>query len=108
MLHISTSLVERQNLTMRMSIRRFARQTNAHSKSLVHHPATHALHYTFYNMARPHESLRGRAPAQMPGLAERPWAVEDLVKLIDQPRWTTTFWGDGGNMTGTGRIGGHV
>lgn len=82
MKYISTSLVERQNLTMRMSMRRLARLTNAHSKSLAHHAAQHALDYLYYNYARPHASLMGQTPAQAAGLSDRRWTVGDLVGLL--------------------------
>src|SRR5213595_2391342 len=61
--HISTSMVERQNLTMRMSMRRFTRLTNGFSKKFENLEAAVALHFMHYNFARPHGSLGGRTPA---------------------------------------------
>jgi IS1 family transposase len=74
--HISTSLVERQNLTMRMSIRRFTRLTNAFSKKVENHTAAVALHLMYYNFCRVHQTLRGRqqwgrASRRTYGLSER-------------------------------------
>jgi len=60
--HISTSYIERQNLTMRMGIRRFTRLTNAFSKKIENHAAAVALHFQFYNFARPHKSLKNPYP----------------------------------------------
>jgi hypothetical protein len=82
--HISTSYVERQNLTMRMSIRRFTRLTNAFSKKLENHAAAVALHYMHYNFCRVHQTLRC-TPAQEAGLASRIWEIADIVALLDEP-----------------------
>jgi len=79
--HISTSFVERQNLTMRMSIRRFTRLTNAHSKKLANHEAAIALHYMHYNFCRIHQTLRV-TPAMEAGLAGHVWSMEELVGLL--------------------------
>jgi IS1 family transposase len=79
--HISTSFVERQNLTMRMSMRRFTRLTNAHSKKLENHEAAIALHYMHYNYCRIHSTIRV-TPAMEAGLANHVWSIEDLVKLM--------------------------
>jgi len=79
--HISTSYVERQNLTMRMSMRRFTRLTNAFSKKLVNHEAAIALHYMHYNFCRIHKTLRV-TPAMEAGIANHVWSVEELVGLI--------------------------
>ncbi len=76
---ISTSFVERQNLTMRMMMRRFTRLTNAFSKKLANHKAAIALHFAFYNFVRPHMSLDGLTPAMASGLVTKTWAVEDLL-----------------------------
>jgi hypothetical protein len=79
--HISTSFVERQNLTMRMSIRRFTRLTNAHSKKLANHEAAIALHYMHYNFCRIHSSLRV-TPAMEAGISGHVWSLEELVGLL--------------------------
>ena len=79
--HISTSYVERSNLTMRMSIRRFTRLTNAFSKKLEMHFAAVALHFFYYNFVQIHGSLRV-TPAMEAGLTQRPWTAEDLVNLL--------------------------
>jgi IS1 family transposase len=80
--HVSTSYVERQNLTMRMSMRRFTRLTNAFSKKVENHTAACALHFFFYNWCRPHMSLKGRTPCQAAGVTDKKWAVEDLIGLL--------------------------
>jgi IS1 family transposase len=79
--HVSTSYVERQNLTMRMSIRRFTRLTNAFSKKLENHALAVALHYFHYNFCRIHKSLRV-TPAMAAGVADRVWDMNDLAALI--------------------------
>jgi len=79
--HISTSFVERQNLTMRMSMRRFTRLTNAHSKKLANHEAAIALHYMHYNFCRIHSSIRV-TPAMEAGIAGHVWQIEELVGLL--------------------------
>lgn len=76
--HISTSLVERQNLTMRMSMRRFTRLTNAFSKKLENLEAAVALHFAHYNFVRVHRSLRV-TPAMAGGVENRLWSLEELV-----------------------------
>lgn len=80
--YISTSYVERQNLTMRMSMRRFTRLTNGHSKKIENHRHAVALHFMFYNYCRVHQSLRV-TPAMEAGLTNRVWSLEDLVGLIE-------------------------
>lgn len=77
---ICTSHVERFNLTMRMTLRRFTRLTNAHSKSYKHHVAMQAIFVAFYNFARKHESLNGRTPAMAAGLTAELWTLERLIK----------------------------
>jgi IS1 family transposase len=79
--HISTSYVERQNLTMRMSMRRFTRLTNAFSKKLDNHLHALALYFVFYNFCRIHKSLRV-SPAMAAGISERLWSFEDIVAKI--------------------------
>lgn len=80
--HVSTSYVERQNLTMRMSIRRFTRLTNAFSKKLENHAHSVALHYMHYNFCRIHKSLK-ITPAMAAGVTDRVWDVRDIVALIE-------------------------
>jgi IS1 family transposase len=77
--HISTSLVERQNLTMRMSMRRFTRLTNAFSKKVENLQAAVALHFCHYNFVRLHKSLR-MTPAMAAGVDNRLWSLEELVE----------------------------
>ncbi|MBT9444415.1 MAG: IS1 family transposase [Hyphomonadaceae bacterium] len=81
--HISTSYVERQNLTMRMHMRRFTRLTNAFSKKLENHAHAVSLHFFYYNFIRIHQSLRV-TPAMAANVTERIWDVEDIVTLIDE------------------------
>ena len=80
--HVSTSFVERQNLTMRMSMRRFTRLTNAHSKKIENHIHAISLHYMFYNFARYHQTLRC-SPAMAAGVTEHLWSIADIVALLD-------------------------
>ena len=77
--HISTSLVERQNLTMRMSMRRFTRLTNAFSKKLENLEAAVSLHFAHYNFVRMHKTLR-MTPALAAGVSDRLWSIEELVE----------------------------
>jgi IS1 family transposase len=77
---ISTSIVERQNLTMRMSMRRFTRLTNAHSKKVENHMHAISLHFMFYNFARIHSSLRV-TPAMAAGVSDHVWSVEEIANL---------------------------
>ena len=81
--HISTSYVERQNLTMRMSMRRFTRLTNAFSKKVENLAYAVALHFLYYNFARPHKSLGGKTPAMAAGLADHVWDVMELTAVIE-------------------------
>lgn len=80
--HVSTSFVERQNLTMRMSVRRFTRLTNGFSKKVENHEHAIALHFMHYNFCRIHQSLRV-TPAMEAGIADHVWELEDIVKLMD-------------------------
>jgi IS1 family transposase len=80
--HISTSYIERQNLTMRMGMRRFTRLTNAFSKKIENHIAALAIHYMHYNFVRIHQSLRV-TPAMAAGVTSRLWSIGDIVSLID-------------------------
>jgi IS1 family transposase len=79
--HVSTSYVERQNLTMRMSMRRFTRLTNGFSKKIDNHGHAVALHFMHYNFCRVHKSLRV-SPAMEAGLSDHVWTLEELVGLI--------------------------
>ena len=82
--HVSTSYVERNNLTMRMSMRRFTRLTNAFSKKIENHAHSLALHFMFYNFCRQHKSLDGISPAMAAGVTDRLWNIEDIVRLVDE------------------------
>ena len=82
---INTAFVERQNLTMRMGMRRFTRASNGHSKKLVNHAAAQAIHFLHYNFARPHRSLANpypRTPAMAAGLADHVWTMEEVAALV--------------------------
>lgn len=79
---ISTSYVERQNLTMRMSMRRFTRLTNAFSKKVENLECAVALHFMYYNFVRIHRSLKV-TPAMAAGVTNRLWEVRDIVNLLD-------------------------
>ena len=81
--HVSTSYVERQNLTMRMSMRRFTRLTNAFSKKLDNHIHALALYFAFYNFCRIHKTLRV-TPAMAAGITDRLWSLDDIVAKIDE------------------------
>ena len=81
--HVSTSYVERQNLTMRMSMRRFTRLTNAHSKKLENHHHAQALYFMFYNFARINSAVK-MSPAMAAGIETRLWEMEDIAKLIPE------------------------
>lgn len=80
--HISTSYVERQNLTMRMSMRRFTRLTNAFSKKLENLEHAVALHYMYYNFCRIHQTLRV-TPAMESGVADHVWSLDEMIGLLD-------------------------
>lgn len=81
--HISTSYVERQNLTMRMQMRRFTRLTNAFSKKVENHALAVSLHFFNYNFCRQHQTLK-MTPAMAAGITNRIWNVSDIVKLIEE------------------------
>lgn len=81
---ISTSYNERQNLNMRMSMRRFTRLTNAFSKKVENHCAAVALHFVYYNFCRIHKSL-SVTPAMQAGLMKKPMTLEDIARLLDKP-----------------------
>ena len=82
--HISTSYVERANLTMRMGMRRFTRLTNGFSKKVENHAAAIALHFMHYNFARVHQSLR-ITPAMAAGVSDHVWDLFEIVGLLDRP-----------------------
>ncbi len=82
--HVSTSYVERANLIMRMSMRRFTRLTNAFSKKLDNHMHALALYFAFYNFTRIHKTLKV-TPAMAAGITDRLWSMEDIANLIDRP-----------------------
>ncbi len=86
--HISTSYVERQNLTMRMGMRRFTRLTNGFSKKVENLTYAISLHYMHYNFARPHQTLTKKAgqqttPAMAAGVAAYPWSATQIAALLD-------------------------
>ena len=83
--HVSTSYVERQNLTMRMHNRRFTRLTNAFSKRIDHHVAAISLHFMYVNFIRIHKTLRF-TPAMAAGVTDRLWDMSDVVALLDDER----------------------
>lgn len=83
--HVSTSYVERQNLTMRMSMRRFTRLTNGFSKKVENHMAAIALHFMHYNFGRSHKTLSKpypTTPAMAAGVADHVWQTEEIVELL--------------------------
>lgn len=80
--HVSTSYIERQNLTMRMSMRRFTRLTNGFSKKIDNHAASIALYMMFYNFGRKHQTLLGRTPAMAAGIANHVWSIEEIINLL--------------------------
>lgn len=79
--HVSTSICERQNLTMRMGMRRFTRLTNAFSKKVENHEHAIAIHYMYYNFCRIHQSLRV-TPAMEAGVADHVWSIEEVIGLL--------------------------
>jgi len=80
--HVSTSYVERQNMTMRMSMRRFTRLTNAFSKKLDNHIHALALYFAFYNFCRIHKTLKV-SPAMAAGITDKLWSLEDIADRIE-------------------------
>jgi IS1 family transposase len=80
--YISTSFVERQNLTMRMNMRRFTRLTNGFSKKVQNHALAVALHFMYYNFVRIHKTLRV-TPAMQAGITKKLWSVEDIARLLE-------------------------
>jgi IS1 family transposase len=83
--HVSTSYVERQNLTMRMHMRRFTRLTNGFSKKIENHIAAVSLHFMYYNFVRIHQTLR-ITPAMAAGVTDRVWDIADIVKLLEDQK----------------------
>ena len=82
---VSTSYVERQNLTMRMNMRRFTRLTNGFSKKVENHTYALALYFLHYNFARPHKALANpypKTPAMVAGLTDHMWTINEIVKLL--------------------------
>jgi hypothetical protein len=83
---ISTSYVERQNLTMRMGMRRFTRLTNGFSRKVENLADAVSLHFTHYNFARPHSALKERyprTPAMAAGVTDHIWSLEEIAALLD-------------------------
>jgi IS1 family transposase len=81
--HISTSYVERQNLSMRMGMRRFTRLTNAFSKKLENHMHALSIYFMHYNFVRIHQTLRV-TPAMEAGVTDRLWDLTDIVRIVDE------------------------
>jgi hypothetical protein len=79
-MHISTSYAERQNLSMRMSMRRFTRLTNAFSKKVENHAAAVALYFMWYNFGRVHQTIK-TTPAMAAGVADHVWTAEEIANL---------------------------
>ncbi len=80
--HVSTSFVERQNLTMRISMRRFTRLTNGFSKKVENHECAIALHFMHYNFCRIHQTLRV-TPAMEAGVTDHVWSIEEVIALLN-------------------------
>lgn len=80
--HVSTSYVERQNLTMRMHMRRFTRLTNGFSKKVENHAHAVSLHFMFYNFCRIHQTLRV-TPAMAAGVTDRLWEISDIAAMLN-------------------------
>jgi IS1 family transposase len=85
--HISTSYVERLNLTMRMSMRRYTRLTNAFSKKVENLTAAVSLHFFHYNFCRVHQTL-GTTPAVAAGVSDHTWTLDELVGLLEEAEET--------------------
>jgi IS1 family transposase len=89
--HVSTSYVERQNLTMRMHMRRFTRLTNGFSKKAENHVHAVSLHFAYYNFVRVHKTLR-MTPAMAAGVTKHLWNIEDLAKLVEDREAGQGIW----------------
>ena len=87
--HVSTSYVERSNLSIRMSTRRFTRLTNAFSKKIENHAASVAIFFTWYNFGRVHMTLK-TTPAMAAGVADHVWSVDEMVNLLKAVEPTST------------------
>ena len=83
MAHVSTSYAERQNLTMRMHMRRFTRLTNAFSKKFANHMHMVALYTVWYNFVKQHKTLKGLSPAMAAGVSDTLWSMTDLAEMVD-------------------------
>jgi IS1 family transposase len=83
--HVSTSYIERANLTMRMGMRRFTRLTNAFSRKIENHSAAVALHLMYYNFSTIHQALK-TSPAMAAGVTTELWEIEDIIALLDQEK----------------------
>lgn len=81
-INISTSLIERQNLTIRTTCKRYARRTNAHSKKIQNHNYAIALHFMYYNFAKIHTTLRV-TPAMQAGISSHVWSLEEIIALCE-------------------------
>lgn len=81
--HVSTSYAERQNLTMRMQMRRFTRLTNAFSKKFDNHCHMVALYAVWYNFVKQHKTLKGVSPAMAAGVSNKLWSMEDIAALVE-------------------------
>jgi hypothetical protein len=81
--HVSTSFAERQNLTMRMQMRRFTRLTNAFSKKFENHMHMVSLYTVWYNYVKQHKSLKGLSPAMAAGLSDTLWSMTDLAEMVN-------------------------
>jgi hypothetical protein len=79
--HVSTSFAERQNLTMRMSMRRFTRLTNGFSKKVENHEHALALYFMYYNFCRIHQTLRV-TPAMEAGVSDHVWSLDEMINLL--------------------------
>jgi hypothetical protein len=79
--HVSTSFVERQDLSMRMGIQRFTRLANAFSKKIENHSASVAIWFMYYNFCRVHQTLRV-TPAMEAGISDHVWSIEELISLL--------------------------
>jgi IS1 family transposase len=89
--HISTSHIERLNLTMRMSMRRYTRLTNAFSKKVENLTAAVSLHFMHYNFCRPHQTLGPKTtPAMAAGITDHVWSLDELVGLLEAAEATPT------------------